>query len=152
MSDRAIVLAYTDGGCRPNPGIGGYAFVTVLGDQLVLSGSGIELKSTNQRMEMRDVIELLKAVGVSHQVIIHTDSMFTINTATKWARGWKLNGWVKADKQVPKNLDLVKELFELCESRMVTFKWIKGHNGDKWNTVVDQMATDAIEGSINQNI
>jgi len=119
---------YTDGSCiKNNPkdstGPGGWGFV-ILGD-VVIEGSGGELDTTNNRMEIQAVLEALKICGES--VKIHTDSMYVMNCAKGvWKR--KLN------------TDLWKEYDSLTEHKTITWEKVKAHSGDVWNEYVDRLA------------
>ena len=56
--DTGAVIIYTDGGCDPNPGVGGWGAVLLHGDRRKeLSGGAAE--STNNRMELTAAIEAL---------------------------------------------------------------------------------------------
>jgi ribonuclease HI len=64
-----------------------------------------------------------------------------VNTITKWAAGWKENGWKRKSGPI-KNLDLVQKLYELCRSRPeLQLRWIKAHSGNRWNEYADSLAT-----------
>jgi ribonuclease HI len=130
---------WTDGACMPNPGRGGWAFCTPGGIQ----GSGAENPTTNQRMEMRAVIEALRRFDGASSIRVFTDSQFVINVCTKWRTNWKKRGWKKADGQPVKNPDLVLRLDELCEANRVTFQWVKGHDGDPMNELADRLSVEA---------
>ena len=77
---------------------------------------------------------------------IHSDSEFWINVLTKWAPTWKANGWVKKSGPI-KNLDLVKELYDLYESHDVKIVWVRGHVGTELNEMADIWANKAREGA-----
>lgn len=55
---------------------------------------------------------------------------------------WANNGWRKSDNSIPKNLDIIKEYYDLYQSgkRIVLHK-VKGHNGNRWNEMADKLAT-----------
>lgn len=131
---------YTDGACFPNPGKGGWAFLSKCGK----SGSGFEEKSTNQRMEMLAVIRAIEAVSGLGKIKIVTDSQFVINGATQWMPNWKKRGWKKSSKGSIKNLELWLELDALLARNEVLFQWVKGHSGNPMNERVDAMAGEAI--------
>lgn len=130
---------YTDGSCIPNPGKGGYAFLSRCG----LTGSGNEEKSTNQRMEIKAVIEALRACPEGSTITIRTDSQFVIKGATQWMRGWIKNGWVTVNGDPVKNRELWEELWKLLGTRFVVFQWVRGHSGDEMNEKVDALANSA---------
>lgn len=135
-----MIEIWTDGSCIPNPGKGGYAWMSLCGKE----GFGSETQSTNQRMEMKAVIEALKAFPEGNvPITIRTDSQFVIKGITQWIRSWIARGWTTAAGQPVKNQDLWKELWALVGKRIVVFQWVRGHNGDPMNEKVDQLANKA---------
>ena len=126
MRSNEIVI-HTDGACKGNPGPGGWgAVIEQTGGQVKLSGS--EPQTTNNRMEMTAVIKGLEAVDASANVLISSDSTYVINTMTK---GWKRKA----------NQDLWDQLDRLIGSRNVSWRWVRGHNGDRGNELADALAT-----------
>ena len=126
MRSNEIVI-HTDGACKGNPGPGGWgAVIEQNGCQVKLSGS--EPQTTNNRMEMTAVIKGLEAVDASANVLISSDSTYVINTMTK---GWKRKA----------NQDLWDQLDRLIGSRNVSWRWVRGHNGDRGNELADALAT-----------
>jgi ribonuclease HI len=123
------IVIHTDGACKGNPGPGGWGTVIEQnGGQVKLSGS--EPQTTNNRMEMTAVIKGLEAVDASAKVLISSDSTYVINTMTK---GWKRKA----------NHDLWEQLDRLAGSRNVSWRWVRGHNGDRGNELADALATKA---------
>ena len=137
-----MIEVWTDGSCIPNPGRGGYAWLSKCGRQ----GVGTEEVSTNQRMEIRAAIEGIKAFPEGSLIRLYTDSQFAINGATKWMNGWLKNGWMTTTKQPVKNRELWEELKLVLETRTVEFQWVRGHNGNEMNELVDVMANEAAQG------
>ena len=128
MQSNDIVI-HTDGACKGNPGPGGWgAVIEQNGGQVKLSGS--EPQTTNNRMEMTAVIKGLEAIDASAKVLISSDSTYVINTMTK---GWKRKA----------NHDLWEQLDRLAGSRNVSWRWVRGHNGDRGNELADALATKA---------
>ena len=126
MRSNGIVI-HTDGACKGNPGPGGWgAVIEQNGGQVKLSGS--EPQTTNNRMEMTAVIKGLEDVDASANVLISSDSTYVINTMTK---GWKRKA----------NQDLWDQLDRLIGSRNVSWRWVRGHNGDRGNELADALAT-----------
>lgn len=128
---------HTDGSASPNPGPGGYAVVSA-GRPVALGTE--EGDSTNIRMEGLALIAALK-LAAGEACSIHTDSEFWINVVTKWAPGWESKGWTK--KGGIKNLDIVKELYELYQKSNANLVWVRGHNGDENNELADTWANRA---------
>ena len=133
---------YTDGGCSGNPGPGGWAFVLTAGDARA-ARSGGEANTTNNRMELRAIIEALKeaearAPGAS--VELKTDSQYVKNGITTWIKSWKKNGWKTADKKPVKNQELWEELDAVnCPGQAGLLLGSRGHAGVELNEVCDQM-------------
>lgn len=132
-------IFYTDGSADPNPGPGGWAVIDAETKKPVLTGS--DKDTTNIRMEGTALINAIKYSG-DEPVEIHTDSEFWINVLEKWAPTWQENNWTKKSGAI-KNLDLVKELYELYQSHDVKLVWVKGHNGTELNELADRSANYA---------
>jgi ribonuclease HI len=140
MSER--VELFTDGACLGNPGPGGWAALLRFNDtEKELSGG--EPQTTNNRMEMRAVIEGLRALTRSCSVRITTDSQYVLKGMTEWIDGWKRKGWRTADKKPVKNADLWQQLDELCARHQIEWIWVRGHDGHIENERVDQLACTA---------
>jgi ribonuclease HI len=148
-----VYSIYTDGSCSPNPGSGGWAFVVVdpdseaaFGDAPIHVRRGASPNSTNNIMELTAAIEAVKyATDRSLTAEIVTDSMYVQKGITKWIHRWKLNGWKtkrKGGGGRRRNEDLWKELDRISTSD-ITWRWTKGHAGDKWNELADREANAA---------
>lgn len=140
------VIAYTDGGCRGNPGAGGWGFIlinTVSGNALERCGG--ERETTNNRMEMMAAIEAIKAIKKPNMHIkLHTDSQYLIKCMTEWVAGWKARGWKKKDGEL-KNVDLLQELERLSHLHKITWQWVKGHAGNPGNERADELTNKAMD-------
>jgi ribonuclease HI len=137
---------FTDGGCSPNPGPGGWGFVHVQDGVILAEASGGDRATTNNRMEMSAIIAALRALPVDARVTLYSDSDLCVKTLTQWAKGWAARGWRKKDGEV-KNLDLVQEAWALVQARPgVRLQWVKAHDGTRWNEYVDALATQARPG------
>ena len=140
------LVAYTDGGCRGNPGPGGWGCLIIdtrTGEALERCGG--ERATTNNRMEIMAAVEALKAVRApGHEVLIHSDSQYLIKAASEWIPGWKARGWKRKEGPL-KNVDLLKELDELLRLHTVRWQWVKGHAGHPGNERVDLLANEAMD-------
>lgn len=138
------LVVYTDGAC-PNNGSGkaraGYGVYYGEGDPRNVSAR-LTGKQTNNRAEMTAILTVLARVDPGQDLEIRTDSMLCINTITKWMKGWKKRGWRKGDGKDPKNLDLVKKVYEVMGARRgrTVFTHVKGHSGDPGNEAADRLA------------
>ena len=140
------VLAYTDGGCRGNPGPGGWGFALLhlpTGTTLVQRGG--EPHTTNNRMEYTAALRVLQALKDGSHVEIRTDSRLLVQTVTQWMAGWKRRGWKKGDKKPVANLDLVQALDTELQRVHAQFTWVKGHVGEPGNELADSLTNDAMD-------
>lgn len=136
-----MIEFFTDGSASPNPGPGGYAVIS--GGKPIALGSE-EGDTTNIRMEGRAIIAALTLAN-GEACSIYSDSEFWINVITKWAPGWRNNGWKKKGGEI-KNLDLVQEVLPLYEASQAKLVWVRGHDGHDGNELADQWANRARAG------
>ena len=138
-----VVVIHTDGGCRPNPGPGGWGAVLQFGD----AEKGIcggEPATTNNRMELMAAIQALEALKKPCQVELHTDSTYVMKGISEWIHAWKRRGWLTADKKPVKNDDLWKRLDAARLRHEVDWRWIKGHAGHEHNERADTLAREGL--------
>ena len=91
-----LVDIYTDGGCRGNPGPGGWAALIYEGPK-PKEISGTEKNTTNQRMELRAATEGLRCLTVPSRVRLYSDSAYLLNAMNEgWLAKWESNGWKTA--------------------------------------------------------
>lgn len=140
------IIVFTDGACSGNPGPGGWAWAVAPSG--TPSGSGGESRTTNQRMEVRAVLEALRALPHDHAVVVTSDSTYVVNCfRDRWWDGWMKRGWKNAAKQPVANRDLWEPLITLVLDRgNVSFRWVKGHSGNAMNDLVDRLAVAASAG------
>ena len=132
---------FTDGSARPNPGPGGWGVVYVEDGKILAQKHGSQPETTNNRMELTALIEGYKMINPKTEIDVYTDSELCCNIINKWAAGWEKRGWKRKDGQI-KNLELVQELYALAKSRpLARLRWIKAHNGWRWNEYADSLAT-----------
>ena len=122
-----VKISICDGSCLFNPGPGGWCYATVSNEQVEFV-YGSEEKTTNNRMELRAVIEFLQNRGSTSSIsdLIYTDSRYVVDGISKWIHSWKRNGWKNAKKEAVKNEDLWKMLDE--KAKNTEFRWMKGHD------------------------
>jgi ribonuclease HI len=105
--------------------------------------SGGEADTTNNRMELRAVIEGLVALNKPTFIDLYSDSQYVLNGLNEWMANWKKRGWKTADKKPVKNRDLWERLDELRAIHEIRFHWIKGHNDHPENERCDELAVAA---------
>ncbi len=132
MTETKIIL-YTDGSCMPNPGLGGFGFIFIdpkTSKEWCVNGG--EVNTTNNRMEMTAVIEGLKFLKEYSNFKIYSDSTYVINCASgKWKR--------------TKNIDLWEQYIVVSKNKDIEWEWVKAHNGNKYNEMVDKLAKQGSE-------
>jgi ribonuclease HI len=124
--DIDVLDIWTDGGCKPAIGLGGWAWSTSYRKY----DTDFEYDTTNNRMEVFAAIEAIKAFP-NRKLCIHTDSEYLILVS-------------KPKCKAKKNLDLVADLQGLCKSGLVSFEWVKAHSGDEMNNFVDDLCTKSM--------
>lgn len=137
-----VVEIYTDGGCEPNPGIGGWGAVLLYNEhRKELSGG--ERKSTNNRMELTAAISALEALKRPSQIRLFTDSEYLMKGITEWMPGWKKRNWKRKGGELV-NVDLWRRLDALNERHDISWRWVRGHTGVAENERCDELAAAEI--------
>lgn len=140
------IKIYTDGACSGNPGPGGWGAVLFYQDKMK-EISGGEADTTNQRMELKAVIEALKALKVEGwEVTVYSDSAYFVNAVQQdWLSRWQQNGWKNSKKEPVANQDLWLELIQMMKKNHLNVEKVKGHAGNEWNERCDELARKAIQ-------
>ncbi len=148
--DRSVpTVVYTDGACSGNPGPGGWAWAVPDGPL----DSGAEPETTNQRMELRAVLEALESIH--GPVEVFSDSTYVVNCFNdRWYEGWLQRDWRNAQKKPVANRDLWEPLVEIFRQRRheLSFTWVKGHSGDAMNDLVDRLAVEARDRLMGESV
>ena len=140
-----VVEIWTDGGCKPNPGPGGWAAILRFrGVEKELSGA--ERMSTNNRMELTAAATALEALKRPCRVILHTDSEYLQKGITQWLAGWIRRNWKNTAGDPVANMELWQRLIAAAGRHQVEWRWVRGHAGDAMNERADRLATAAREG------
>jgi len=147
---RDTVEIFTDGACRGNPGPGGWGvLLRWKSHEKTLHGG--EAWTTNNRMELLAAIMGLEALKRPCHVVLSTDSRYLQQGVTQWLPGWKRRGWLTADRQPVKNIDLWQRL-EAAAARhpQVEWRWLKGHSGHEENERADELANQGLDEALRQ--
>jgi ribonuclease HI len=140
----APVEIWTDGGCKPNPGPGGWAAILRFrGVERELSGA--EPATTNNRMELTAAAAALETLTRPCSVVLHTDSEYLRNGITRWHQGWVRKNWRNAAGDPVANMDLWQRVLAAAKPHQVEWRWVRGHAGDAMNDRADRLATAARE-------
>ena len=154
------IVIHTDGSSKGNPGPGGWGAIiedrNTSNEIRIKEIGGREESTTNNRMEMKAVIEALKCVSKNvkacpndevGRVEIHADSEYVIKGATLWIKNWQKNNWRTKDKREVMNKDLWEEMLMELEKRNVEWKKVAGHSGHELNDRCDEIATSFADGA-----
>ena len=136
------VTLITDGACIGNPGPGGWAYILRY-DHRKREAYGSAPQTTNNRMELRAVIEGLRALKQGCRVTVITDSEYVKNGITQWIYRWKNKGWITKAKTPVLNKELWMALEEEVARHEVHWEWVKGHAAHEDNNRCDELATRA---------
>lgn len=141
---------YTDGSCIKNPGPGGWAVVSTCG----LEMSGACAGTTNNIMEMTAINEALLYCVQNNvkNLKLYTDSNYVKQGITSWIHKWKINDWKTSTGSMVKNKDLWVIMDNLNSKLQVEWCWVKAHNGNKYNEIVDKMALQCARNISQSNV
>jgi ribonuclease HI len=142
-----LVVIYTDGACRGNPGPGGWGVILNYKGKIKELYGG-EKHTTNNRMELMAAIQALESLSRPCSVQLNSDSIYVLKGITDWMPNWKKRGWKTAAKTPVKNEDLWRRLDTAIAQHSIEWKWVKGHSGDKDNDRADVLANLGIDSLV----
>lgn len=159
-----VLIAFTDGACPANGPAAVGAWWGVCWPFHPEWSSAEKLVGppyTNIRAEMSGIIGAITLANRyssdRKKLIVYTDSKFTCDMVTAWMPSWKKAGWRKRGGPIA-NLDLVKRIDSLLETRPVELIWVPAHTGASdfysvWNAEADRLATAAVgsAGRVEEN-
>ena len=138
---------FTDGSCDGNPGPGGWGAVWVADDRIVAERHGADPATTNNRMELMGLIAGYEMLPADAEVMMYSDSNLCVQTVNEWAAGWERRGWKRKTGPIA-NLELVKRVYALALAHpKVTLRWIRAHDGSKWNEYADALSNAYMRGA-----
>lgn len=133
-NERKQVTLYSDGSSLGNPGPGGYGGILEYRGR-TKEFSGGEPETTNNRMELRGVIEGLKLLKEPCEVQVVSDSSYVVKAINEWLGGWVVKKFNKV-----KNVDLWEAYLEAAAPHRIHAVWVRGHNGHPENERCDKLA------------
>lgn len=147
-----VVEIFTDGACRGNPGPGGWGALLRYGEHERELCGGEAGETTNNRMELTAPIAALETLTRPVTVRLHTDSTYVKNGITKWVPRWKARGWLTAEKEPVKNVDLWQRLEAAVSRHEVEWIWVKGHAGHVENERADRLAARGLAEALGEPV
>ena len=149
------MVFYTDGSCLMNGKAGAHGGYGVVGvneetGRVEFVRARRETDTTNNRQELKAILYVMLNYGEKcddwgQPPIVYSDSAYCVNTFNEWMFGWARKGWIKSDKKVPENLDLIQAYYDWYkQGYRIDLRKVKGHAGNEWNELADQLATGYI--------
>lgn len=129
---------YTDGGYSMRHNEGASAYVILDDDKNIIERNAFKIvKETSQRAELKAIIAAVMKIPAGSKADIFTDSEYSINILSgKW--------------QPSKNIDLIDKYRQHSESKDITFNWVKGHSGDLFNEMCDDLCNRCVGYDLNE--
>ena len=142
---------FTDGSCLGNPGAGGIGVLLRYKQHEKTLSKGY-FKTTNNRMELRAVIEALESLKEPCRITLSSDSQYMKNGITQWIFNWKKNNWKSSTGKPVKNQDLCVVLDAAIQRHQIDWRWVKGHAGHRENEICDELAKQGAENPTLEDI
>ena len=145
---------YTDGATSGNGyegAQGGWAWLLLQGDKIIIKKMGHIDEATNNICELSAIIDACQSVWgaieefmYNPKITVYSDSAYVINCyKQKWYKKWQANGWVNSKKQPVANRELWELLIPYFENPCFCFEKVAGHADNKYNNLVDGLAVKA---------
>lgn len=137
------IIAFTDGSAinngKPNCQAGIGVWFPDFPEEYI-SAPIIGPRESNIRAELFAIRECLRKVEFTilpklnqstnnQTLIIYTDSLYSINALTLWAKKWERNDWRKSDGAKIINLKLIQNIYNNINNYpiKIEFKYVRGH-------------------------
>jgi ribonuclease HI len=163
MSNNLII--FTDGACIKNGKKNAKAGIGIHFPNGEFEDVSIEFTKnpiTNQRAELYSIYTALQKIvnDPTHNtstVTIYSDSLYSIKSITIWIKNWEKNGWKTANGKPVQNLDIIKPIYEIVNTKTVTFKHVLAHTKATTfeaigNDKADNLATTVIKNIAIRNM
>ncbi len=144
------VEIFADGSSLGNPGPGGWcAILRYKNTEKILKGSSP--LTTNNEMELKAVLEGLKALKEPCEVYLYTDSKYVVEGIKSWIKNWVKNNWKTSSKKEVSHKSMWQEIYKLMQKHKINPIWVKGHSGHKENELCDKIAKKEAQKLKNKN-
>ena len=141
-----MIEIYTDGSTLGNgkkDATGGFGVVVIEDGKIIQAHSMRAKGTTNNREEMKAILWALINYGDRTPTpVVYSDSSYCVNTFNQWMFNWASKGWIKSDKKVPENLEIIQAYYNWYQSgKRIELRKVAGHQGNYWNEIADKLAT-----------
>lgn len=145
------MIVYTDGSHIPGQDGCGYAGVGIWFGHNDIRNTSIQVtvsNPTNQVAELLAIDNALRICKGSRELVIRSDSQYSIKSITEWSIKWKQNGWKNSKGEDVANSDIIKSILEKISQRdaqgyKISFEHVYGHKGEVGNEGADKLAVAA---------
>lgn len=143
------VIFYTDGACSQNSKLsekknpGAFGVIAYNDSNQIISYSEFYESTTSNRMELLGVLWVIKNCNFN-KLIIYSDSQYVVNGFNIWRHNWIKKNWRTANNQEVLNLDIWLDLNKYSVNKNIQLEWIRGHNNNYYNDLVDKLARKTI--------
>ncbi|TMM42671.1 ribonuclease H family protein [Colwellia ponticola] len=140
---------YCDGACSPNPGKSGTGLAVYEQGKVTSLYYGLHLANgTNNTAELNGLLSAFQLAqhfidkNSEQSISILSDSRYSIDAITKWAKGWQAKGWTRGKGEEIKNLALIQQCYALYKTMhtKIAIRHVKGHANIEGNELADRMA------------
>lgn len=142
----------------------GWAFVVKLNKETVHTVNGTISQGNNQRVELLAIFKALEHLQTvtldsttEFDIIIHSDSDYSIKSLTLWSLNWVRNNWMTSNKKQVKHRDIIEPslhmIRDLKKYNNLVFNHVRSHTNKQdfihlGNAEADLLASNASKASI----
>ena len=133
-----MIKIYTDGACTKNGRAGSKGGFGVYSYGLIEHSENVPNNTTNNICELLGIkyaLEWVRRTYPNGDVLICSDSVYSMNCVTKWIHGWKRNNWLTSNSKPVKNKELIESISNLLDelnvSQNITFKYVSNNKHRK---------------------
>jgi len=156
---KKALIIFTDGACinnGKNNAKGGIGIYFPGGELNNISHEFINQPITNQRAELYAIYTALRQIVNKkykyEEIIIYSDSLYSIKSLTEWIKRWEQNGWITANNKPVQNLDIIRPIYNILMDKKynIKFQHVRSHTKEKTfeaicNDKADRLACNGIK-------
>jgi ribonuclease HI len=149
-------IFYTDGACSQNSKLsekknpGAFGVIGYKDTTQIITYSEFYESTTSNRMELLGVLWVIKNCDFN-KLVIYSDSQYVVNGFNIWRHNWIKKNWRTAGNQEVLNLDIWLDLNKYSANKNIQLEWIRGHNNNYYNDLVDALARKTILSKVSTN-
>ena len=134
-----IIRIFTDGSAIGNPGPGGWGAVVIDGNKLREMAGAFPWTDISE-MELLAAVEALRSTPTGSRIHLYSDSELLILGMRSFVFRWQSQGWRNRRGVAVQHRDLWPQLIQLNFVYDIRWRWLRGHNGHRWQSRADVLA------------